>query len=71
MTAFVARFERPTEPERTNIGVIRRCASVSLGAGTGWFGFAIASAKRRGNPGCRCRGHINEQAALWLEQLEK
>ena len=47
----------------TNIGVIRRCASVSLRAGTGWFGFAIASAKRRGDPGCRCRGHRNEQAA--------
>ena len=41
----------------TNIGVIRRCASVSLRAGTGWFGFAIASAKRRGDLGCRCRGH--------------
>jgi hypothetical protein len=42
---------------RTNIGVIRRCASVSLRAGTGWFGFAIASTERRGDPGCRCRGH--------------
>src|ERR1700687_622774 len=30
---------------RTKIGVIRRCASVSLRAGTGWFGFAVASAK--------------------------
>src|SRR6202158_3495138 len=52
----------------TNIGVIRRCASVSLRAGTGWFGFAIGPAKRRGDPGCQCRGHGNEQAALWLEQ---
>jgi hypothetical protein len=31
----------------TNIGVIRRCANVSLRAAC-WFGFAIASAKRRG-----------------------
>ena len=33
---------------RRNIGLIRRCASVSLRAGTGWFGFAIASAKTLG-----------------------
>ena len=33
-----------------------RLASFSLRAGTGWFGFAIASAKRREEPGCRCRG---------------
>ena len=34
----------------TNIGVIRRCASVSLRTGTGWFGFAIASAKTLRGP---------------------
>jgi hypothetical protein len=47
MAVFVARFERSTEPERTNIADIRRGACVSLRTGTGWFGFAIASAERR------------------------
>ena len=39
-----------TQPNQrgTNIGVIRRCASVSLRAGAGWFGFAIASANAAG-----------------------
>ena len=64
MAAFVARFERPTEPERKEYrSHSTLCASVSLRAGTGWFGFAIASAKTLGDPGCRCRGHRNEQAA--------
>jgi hypothetical protein len=53
----------------TNIGVIRRCASVSLRAGTCWFGFAIASAERCGGTLVADVADIdNEQAALWLEQ---
>jgi hypothetical protein len=66
MAAFVARFEHPTEPERDEYRRHSTRASVSLRAGAGWFGFAIASANAAGDPGCRCRGHRNEQAALWL-----
>jgi hypothetical protein len=50
MTAFVAVLSAQPNQRGTNIGVIRRCASVFLRAGTGWFGFAIASAKTLREP---------------------
>jgi hypothetical protein len=50
MAAFVPRLSVQPNQRGTNIGVIRRRARVSLRAGTGWFGFAIASAKTLREP---------------------